>query len=88
MSKYDFECQNSKCQNGISNVQIPNSDRVRMSKYDFECQNLMFGTNSNIKIGFLMSNFDIRPKFECQNGISNVKIIFCQSSNVRIGFRI
>ena len=26
------------------------------------------------KIGFLMSKFDIRPQFECRNGILNVKI--------------
>ena len=45
-----------------------------MSKKDFECQNLIFSRISNIKIGFLMSKFDIRPQFECRNGILNVKI--------------
>ena len=36
-----------------------------------------------------MSKFDIRPQFECQNRISNVKnLIFGPSSNVKIGFRM
>ena len=30
--------------------------------------------NIKVKIDFRMSKFDIRPEFECQNRISNVKI--------------
>ena len=51
-----------------------------MSKFDIrpeleiECKNTIFGPNSNVKIGFRMSKFDIRLQFECQNRISNVKI--------------
>ena len=29
---------------------------------------------SNVKTGFPMSKYDIRPEFECQNRIWNVKI--------------
>ena len=39
-----------------------------MSKYD------IFGPISHVKIGFLMSKYDIQPDFECQNRILNVKI--------------
>ena len=39
-----------------------------MSKYD------IFGLISHVKIGFLMSKYDIQPDFECQNRILNVKI--------------
>ena len=39
-----------------------------MSKYD------IFGPISHVKIGFLMSKYDIQPGFECQNRILNVKI--------------
>ena len=39
-----------------------------MSKYD------IFGPISHVKIGFLMSKYDILPDFECQNRILNVKI--------------
>ena len=38
-----------------------------MSKFDI-------GPSSNVKIGFRMSKCDIRPEFECQNRILNVKI--------------
>ena len=84
------------CQNTIfgpsSNVkiklqcQIRYSAPVRISKSDFECQNAIFGPNSNVKIGFRMSKCDIRPKFECQNRISNVKIQY--SAQVRMSNRI
>ena len=29
-----------------------------------------------VKIGFTMSKYDIRPQYECQNRILNVKIQF------------
>ena len=35
-----------------------------------------FGLNSNVKKGFGMSEYDIRPQFECQNRTTNVKIRF------------
>ena len=38
-----------------------------MSKYDIRPE-------LNNKIGFRMSKSDIRPEFECQNRISNVKM--------------
>ena len=62
-----------------------------MSKYDIRPQNTIFGSISNVKIGFRMSKSrskcDVRPKFECQNRILSVKImIFGPTSNVRIGF--
>ena len=45
-----------------------------MSKEDFECENTIFGLDLIVKIGFLMSKYDIRPQFECQNRIVNIKI--------------
>ena len=64
-----------------------------MSKQDIECLNTLFGPNSNVKIGFRMSKFDIWPKFECQNRISNVKCDIqpefeCQNmiSNIRMRY--
>ena len=54
--------------NRISNVKMRYSVLIRMSKY------AKFGPNSNVKIGFRMSKCDIRPEFECQDRISNVKI--------------
>ena len=55
-----------------------------MSKYDiqpqFECQNrterknTIFGSSSNVKIGFLMFKYDIRSFFECRIRILNFKI--------------
>ena len=38
-----------------------------MSKYDIL-------PHLNVKIGFLMTKYDIRPQFECHNRIENVKI--------------
>ena len=73
MSKFDIRSK-FECQNKILNVKIRYSARIRMSKWDFECQNLIFAPNSNVKIGFRMSNFDTRSKFEYQNKILNVKI--------------
>ena len=35
-----------------------------------------------------MSKFDIRPQFECRNGILNVKYVFGQVLNAKIGFRL
>ena len=35
-----------------------------------------------------MLKFDIRPEFECQNRILNVKIRYSGHSNVKIGFRM
>ena len=59
------------------------SDRVgRMSKQDFQCQKTIFGQKSNVKIGFRMSKFDIRPQFECQNRTSNVKMRY--SARIRM----
>ena len=52
------------------------------NRSDFACQNSIFGPSSNIKIGFWMSRFDIRPHFECQNSI------FGLSSNGKIEFRM
>ena len=57
-----------------------------MSKYDFECQNNIFGPNSNVKIGFLMSKYDIRSQFECPNKIVNVKITYSAQFEYQIGF--
>ena len=49
-----------------------------MYKYDirpqFEGQNTIFGSSSNVKIGFRMSKYDIRPDFECQTRVLNVEI--------------
>ena len=86
MSKCDIRPE-FECQNRISNGKIQYSAPVRMSKLDFECQNAIlgpnlnfecqnskFGSSSNIKIGFRMSQSDIRPEFEYQNMISNVKM--------------
>ena len=58
MSKCDIRSQ-FDCQNGISNVYIRCLAQIRMSKYDFEFQNAIFGPNSNVKIGFRMSKYDI-----------------------------
>ena len=55
-------------------------------KLDFECQNSIFSRISNVKIGFFMSKFDIRPQFECRNGILNVKICIWPVLNAKIGF--
>ena len=52
-----------------------------MSKQYLECQNPFIAPNSNVKIGFLMSELDIRPRFECQNAI------FGLGSNEKIGFQ-
>ena len=41
-----------------------------MSKKDFECQNTIFDLSLNIKIGFLMSKYDIQPDSECQKKIN------------------
>ena len=43
-----------------------------MSKYDIR-------PILNFKIGFWMSKYNIRPKFECQNRILNVKILYSAS---------
>ena len=58
MSKCDIRSE-FDCQNGISNVYIRCLAQIRMSKYDFEFQNAIFGPNSNVKIGFPMSKYDI-----------------------------
>ena len=42
----------------------------------------MFGPSSNVKIGFRMSKYDIRPDFECQNRVLNVKLRY--SAQVRM----
>ena len=81
MSKYDIWPE-FEFQNRISYVKIRYSAQVRKSKKDFECQYSIFGPNSNVKEGFLMSKFDIRSKFECQNRILNVKIRF--SARIRM----
>ena len=73
MSKYDIR-PDFECQNRILNVKIRYSAQVRMSKLDSEYQKTIIGPISIIKIGFRMSKYDIRPKFECQNRILNVKI--------------
>ena len=54
----------------------------------FECQNNIFVRRiSHIKIVFLMSKYDIRPDFECQKRILNVKIRYAAPFlNVKIGF--
>ena len=70
MSKYDIQPY-FECQNRILNVKIRYSASVLMSKWDFECENTTFGLRSNVKIGFLMSRYDI----------------FGPISNVKIGFR-
>ena len=62
MSKYDLECQ-------ITILAL-----FRMSKKDVEYKNTIIGPSSNVKIGFRMSKYEIRPQFECQNRILNVKI--------------
>ena len=66
-----------------------------MSEKDFEYQNRTFGPNSNVKIGFRMSKFDIRPEFESQNRLSNVKFDIrpqfeCQNriSNVKMRYSV
>ena len=51
MSKYDIQPQ-FKCQNRILNVKMGYLATVKMSKQDFECQNTIFGSISNVKIGF------------------------------------
>ena len=51
MSKFDIRSQ-FECQHKISNVKISHSARVGMSK-DFESQILIFGPNSNVKLGIL-----------------------------------
>ena len=62
MSKCDI-WPKIECQNKILNIKMRYSAPVRMSKKDFECQNSIFGPSSNVKIGFRMSKFDIRPEF-------------------------
>ena len=78
MSKCDIRPE-FEYQDRISNVKIRYSAPVRMPNFDIwlefkcqnryrpgiECQNLIFGPNSNVKIGFRMSKCDNRPKFEC-----------------------
>ena len=44
------------------------------SKSYFHIQNSIFSLILNVKIGLLMSKFDIRPQFDCRNRILNVKI--------------
>ena len=39
-----------------------------MSKLDLECKNTLFGPNSNVKIGFRMSKYDIRYKLNDKIG--------------------
>ena len=40
----------------------------------FKCQNTIFRLSSNVKIGFLMSKYDIGSDIECQNSIFQFKI--------------
>ena len=47
---------------------------IQMSKEDFKIRYFVFGPGTNVKIEFRMSKLDIRPRFECQNRISNVKV--------------
>ena len=51
-----------------------------MSGQDFECKNTIFGPSSNVKIGFGMSKYDIRPQFECQNKILNDKLQYLRDA--------
>ena len=51
MSKYDIWPQ-LEYQISVLNVKIRYSASVLMSKQDFECQNTIFGSISNVKIGF------------------------------------
>ena len=73
MSKYDFRPK-FECQTRISNAKIRYLLLVPMLRLDFDCLNSILGPSSNVKIGLRMSKYDIRPQFECQNRISNVKI--------------
>ena len=73
MSKCDIRSK-FECQKRILNVKIRYLARIRMSNKDFECQNAIFGPSSNVKIGFRISKFDIRPEFVCLYRILNVKI--------------
>ena len=58
MSKCDIRSE-FYCQNGISIAKMRCLAQIRISKYDFEFQNAIFGPNSNVKIGFRMSKYDI-----------------------------
>ena len=71
-----------ECQNRILNVKIRYSAAVRMSKFDIRPENAIFGRYSKDTIRFLMSKFDIRLQFECQNRILNVKMRF--SARIRM----
>ena len=97
MSKWDIRPE-IKCHNRISIVKMRYSARIRMPKQDFECQNSIDGTNvnvkirlqmskcekkSNVKIGFRIKTFDIRPKFEYHNRVLNVKMRY--SARIRMG---
>ena len=81
MSKFDIRPE-FECLNRISNVKIHYLAQIRMSNWDLECQNSIFGPGSNVKIGFGMSKFDIRPDIESQNRILNVKIRY--SARIRM----
>ena len=74
-------------QNRISNDKMRYLSSIRKSNQDldnrpdFEIQNRIIRylaqvlqPNSNVNVGFQMSKCDIRPQFECQNMISNVKM--------------
>ena len=49
---------------------------------------LIFGPDSNDKIGYRTSKCDIGPEFESQIGLQISNAIFGPSSNVKIGFRL
>ena len=70
MAKCDIR-PNFKWQNRLPNVEMWYSARNRKflpklecKKQDRECQNTIFAPNSNVKIKFWMSKWDIRPQFE------------------------
>ena len=67
MSKCDIRTE-FDCQNGISNVYIRCLAQIRMSKYDFELPNAIFGPNSNVKIGFRISKYDITETSPYKSG--------------------
>ena len=73
MSEFDIWPE-FECQNRILMSKFDIRPEFECQKKDLACQNLIFGPNSNVKIGFRMSKFDFRSKFECQNKILNVKM--------------
>ena len=40
---------------------------ILIMKIEFKCQNAIFMPNSNVKIEFFLSKYNIHPQFESQN---------------------